>query len=171
VDAGGLDLSDVALGDSIAIQGVCHTVVAFDAKGFEVDTSAATLAVTTGLEAGRAVNLEKSLRLADRLGGHLVQGHVDGVATVAAFDDLGGSRRLAIEVDPALAPYIARKGSVAIDGVSLTVNAVQGPRFEVNVIPHTLAVTTLGALAPGAKVNVEVDLLARYVERLANAAK
>jgi len=150
---------------------VCHTVVAKDAGGFEVDTSRATLDVTTGLEAGRAVNLEKSLRLADRLGGHLVQGHVDGVGTVAAFDDLGGSWRLAIDAPAALSRYIARKGSIAVDGVSLTVNAVEGHRFEVNVIPHTLAVTTLATLARDRRVNLEVDLLARYLERMTNEAK
>jgi riboflavin synthase len=166
IDAPGFGLDDVALGDSISIQGVCHTVVAKDAAGFEVDTSRATLDVTTGLEAGRAVNLEKSLRLADRLGGHLVQGHVDGVGTVAAFDELGGSWRLAIDAPPALLRYIARKGSIAVDGVSLTVNAVEGSRFEVNIIPHTRAITTLSRLAPGARVNLEADLLARYLERM-----
>jgi len=165
VDAPGFGMEDVALGDSISIQGVCHTVVAKDAGGFEVDTSRATLDVTTGLEAGRAVNLEKSLRLADRLGGHLVQGHVDGVGTVAAFDDLGGSWRLAIDAPAALSRYIARKGSIAVDGVSLTVNAVEGHRFEVNVIPHTRAVTTFRSLGPGTQVNLEIDMLARYVER------
>ena len=166
VDAPGFGMDDVALGDSIAIQGVCRTVVAKDAGGFEVDTSRATLDVTTGLEQGRPVNLEKSLRLADRLGGHLVQGHVDAVGTVAAFEDLGGSWRLAIDAPAALARYLARKGSVAVDGVSLTVNAVDGHRFEVNVIPHTLAVTTLANLKAGARVNLEVDLLARYLERM-----
>jgi riboflavin synthase len=166
IDAPGFGLADVALGDSIAIQGVCHTVVAADATGFEVDTSRATLAVTTGLEAGRTVNLEKSLRLTDRLGGHLVSGHVDGVATVTSFEDLGGSWRLEMEAPADLARYIARKGSVAVDGVSLTVNAVVGPRFEVNVIPHTRAVTTLGRLGAGSRVNLEVDMTARYLERL-----
>jgi len=171
IDAPGFGMEDVVLGDSISIQGVCHTVVAKDAGGFEVDTSRATLDVTTGLETGRAVNLEKSLRLADRLGGHLVQGHVDGVGTVAAFDDLGGSWRLAIDAPAALSRYIARKGSIAVDGVSLTVNAVEGHRFEVNVIPHTLAVTTLATLARDRRVNLEVDLLARYLERMTNEAK
>jgi riboflavin synthase len=166
IAARGLDLSDVAIGDSIAIHGVCHTVVAKDAKSFEVDTSNATREVTTGLEAGRDVNLEKSLRLADRLGGHLVSGHVDGVGTVVAFDDLGGSSRLVVEAPAPLARYIARKGSICIDGVSLTVNAVDGTRFEVNLIPHTLAATTLGRLTQGARVNLEVDMLARYVERM-----
>ena len=166
IEAPGLGLDDVAIGDSIAIQGVCHTVVAKSANGFEVDTSRATLSVTSGLDKGRAVNLEKSLRLADRLGGHLVSGHVDGVGTVAACDELGGSARLAIDAPADLARYIARKGSIAVDGVSLTVNAVDGARFEVNLIPHTREVTTLGRLAKGERVNLEVDMMARYVERL-----
>lgn len=166
IDAPGFGMDDVGLGDSIAIQGVCHTVVARDAAGFEVDTSAATLAVTHGLGAGRPVNLEKSLRLADRIGGHLVSGHVDGVGTVVAFEDLGASWRLEVEAPAELARYIAKKGSVAIDGVSLTVNEVRGARFEINVIPHTRAVTTLGGLAAGSRVNVEVDMTARYLERL-----
>ena len=166
VKANGLDLSDVAIGDSIAIHGVCHTVVAKDANAFEVDTSDATRSVTTGLDRGRDVNLEKSLRLSDRLGGHLVSGHVDGVGTVKAFEDLGGSTRLVVEAPAALSRYLARKGSICVDGVSLTVNAVEGARFEVNVIPHTLAATTLGKLAAGARVNLEVDMIARYVERM-----
>jgi len=160
------DLHEVRIGDSIAIQGVCHTVVAKDAQAFEVDTSRATLDVTAGLEGGREVNLEKSLRLADRIDGHLVYGHVDGVGRVLAFDDLGGSARLRIEAPAAICRYIAKKGSIAVDGVSLTVNAVEGSTFEVNIIPHTKAVTTLRNLAPGARVNLEVDMLARYVERL-----
>jgi len=169
IDAPGFGMDDVALGDSIAIQGVCHTVVAKDANGFEVDTSRATLDVTTGLDPGRAVNLEKALRLADRLGGHLVQGHVDGVGTVVAFEELGGSWRLAIDAPAPLARYIARKGSIAVDGVSLTVNSVEGSRFEVNIIPHTLAVTTFGNLRSGERVNLEIDLFARYVERVMQA--
>ena len=160
------DLHEVRIGDSIAIQGVCHTVVAKDAQAFEVDTSRATLDVTAGLEGGREVNLEKSLRLADRIDGHLVYGHVDGVGRVLAFDDLGGSARLRIEAPAAICRYIAKKGSIAVDGVSLTVNAVEGSSFEVNIIPHTKAVTTLRNLAPGARVNLEVDMLARYVERM-----
>jgi len=166
IAANGLDLSDVAIGDSIAIHGVCHTVVAKEAHAFEVDTSNATRSVTAGLEQGRDVNLEKSLRLSDRLGGHLVSGHVDGVGVVTAFDDLGGSARLLIEAPAPLARYLARKGSICVDGVSLTVNAVDGARFEANVIPHTLAATTLGKLAAGARVNLEVDMIARYVERM-----
>ncbi len=166
IDAPGLGMDDVVPGDSIAIQGVCHTVVAKDAAGFDVDSSAATLQVTTGLEAGRDVNLEKSLRLADRIGGHLVSGHVDGVGAVVAFEDLGASWRLEIEAPPELSRYIAKKGSVAVDGVSLTVNEVRGARFEINIIPHTRAVTTLGRLAAGSRVNLEVDMTARYLERL-----
>ncbi|MGZ5661419.1 MAG: riboflavin synthase [Usitatibacter sp.] len=166
VEAPAFGMDDVAVGDSIAIQGACHTVVARDARGFEVDTSRATLAVTTGLEAGREVNLEKSLRLADRISGHLVAGHVDGVGTVTAFEDLGGSYRLEIDAPADLARFIARKGSIAVDGVSLTVNAVSGARFEVNLIPHTHAVTTLRHLGKGSRVNLEADLIARYVERI-----
>lgn len=169
IDAPGFGLEDVAIGDSIAIQGVCHTVVAKDAACFEVDSSRATLEVTTGLDAGRDVNLEKSLRLADRLGGHLVQGHVDGVGTVVAFDDLGGSYRLEVESPPELRKFLARKGAICVDGVSLTVNAAEGSRFEVNVIPHTRAVTTFRGLAAGSRVNLEVDMMARYVERILRA--
>jgi riboflavin synthase len=166
IDAPDFGLDDVGPGDSIAIQGVCHTVVAKDENGFDVDSSAATLRVTTGLEAGRRVNLEKSLRLADRIGGHLVSGHVDGVGAVTAYEDLGASWRLEVEAPAGLSRYIAKKGSVCVDGVSLTVNEVRGPRFEINVIPHTRAVTTLGALAAGSRVNLEVDMTARYLERL-----
>ena len=169
IDAAGLGMDDVAIGDSIAIQGVCHTVVSKSATGFEVDTSRATLSVTAGLEKGRDVNLEKSLRLSDRLGGHLVSGHVDGVGTVASCEELGGSARLVIDAPAGLARYIARKGSITVDGVSLTVNAVEGMRFEVNLIPHTRSVTTLGRLAKGERVNLEVDLIARYLERLLQA--
>ena len=166
IDVRDFGMEEVELGDSIAIQGICHTVVDRDLRGFEVDTSRATLDVTAGLESGREVNLEKSLRLSDRIDGHLVSGHVEGVGTVTVFDDLGGSFRLRIEAPPELARYIARKGSVAVDGVSLTVNAVEGAHFEVNIIPHTLEVTTLRNLAPGSRVNLEVDMLARYVERM-----
>jgi riboflavin synthase len=166
IDAPGFGLDDVAIGDSIAIQGVCHTVVAKSGDSFDVDTSHATLAVTNGLEAGREVNLEKSLRLADRLGGHLVSGHVDGVGHVIEMQELGGSARVVIQAPAALGKYIARKGSVAVDGVSLTINAVDDARFEVNLIPHTRAVTTLRHLAPRVRVNLEVDMIARYVERM-----
>jgi len=166
IDAAGLGMDDVAVGDSVCVQGVCLTVVERDGQGFRADVSAHTLSVTHGLAAGRAVNLEKSLRASDRLGGHIVAGHVDGVGRVTAFDDLGGSFRLEVEVPEPLARYVARKASVTVDGVSLTTNEVRGARFEVNLIPHTIAVTTLGALAVDEGVNVEVDLLARYVERL-----
>ncbi len=165
VEAPGLGLEDVAVGDSIAVQGVCLTVVAKDAGGFEADVSKATLAVTHGLAEGREVNLEKSLRMGDRIDGHLVAGHVDGVGKVVVLEDLGGSARLAIEAPPSLARLLAQKGSIAVDGVSLTVNAVEGARFEVNLIPHTRAVTTFRRLATGDCVNLEADMLARYVER------
>jgi len=166
IEAPGFGLDEVRIGDSIAIQGVCHTVVAKDANAFEVDTSRATLDVTAGLAQGREVNLEKSLRLSDRIDGHLVSGHVDGVGEVTAFEDLGGSVRMEIATPDDLSRYIARKGSIAVDGVSLTVNEVRGASFEVNLIPHTRAVTTLRHLAKGARVNLEVDMLARYVERM-----
>jgi riboflavin synthase len=167
IDAPGFGMDDVALGDSIALQGVCHTVVAKDAGGFEVDTSAATLAVTTGLHGGREVNLEKSLTLADRLGGHLVSGHVDGVGTVTAFDDLGGSWRLEIEMPPDLSRYVARKGSIAVDGVSLTVNARPAPDVvQISLIPFTLQATTLGERRVGDRVHVEGDMLGKYVAAL-----
>jgi riboflavin synthase len=166
IEAPGFGLDDVAIGDSIAIQGVCHTVVAGQSDAFEVDTSHATLAVTAGLEAGRDVNLEKSLRLSDRIDGHLVSGHVDGVGHVIELEELGGSARLVIQAPAALARYIARKGSITVDGVSLTVNGVDEARFEINIIPHTRAVTTFRHLAPRMRVNLEVDMLARYVERI-----
>ena len=171
IQAEELGLDDVKVGDSIALAGICHTVVARSGVAFDVDTSMATLAVTTGLAAGREVNLEKSLRLSDRIDGHLVSGHVDGVGKVTAVEELGGSARLEVEAPAELARYIARKGSITVDGVSLTVNRVEGARFEVNIIPHTRAVTTLGSLAIGAGVNLEVDMLARYVERLAGFTK
>lgn len=166
ISAPGFGLGDVKLGDSIAIAGICHTVVAKEGDSFEVDTSGATLQVTTGLEAGREVNLEKSLRLGERIDGHLVSGHVDGIAHVIEVQELGGSARVIFQAPAALARYIARKGSVTVDGVSLTVNAVDGERFEVNLIPHTRAITTLRHLAPRSRANLEVDMLARYVERL-----
>ena len=165
----GLDMHDVALGDSIAVSGVCLTVVAFDASGFEAEVSQATLDVVAGFAQGTAVNLEKALRLADRLGGHLMTGHVDGTGTVSRFEPVGDNRRLVIAAPPAIARYIARKGSVAVDGVSLTVNAVGGDAFEVNLIAHTLGATTLQQLKLGVRLNLEVDMLARYVERLHEA--
>lgn len=171
IDCAELGLEDVAVGDSIAVQGVCLTVVARDARGFEADVSRATLAVTHGLEAGREANLEKALRVGDRLDGHLVAGHVDGVGSVVSVEDLEGSARVVFEAPTEVARYVARKGSITVDGVSLTVNAVEGARFEVNLIPHTRAVTTLRGLAVGSRVNLEADLLARYVERALNMPK
>ena len=162
VDCGGLDMGDVAVGDSICVQGVCLTVTALTRRGFTADVSAETRRVTAGLERAGEVNLEKSLALGDKLGGHLVAGHVDGVGEVLHFEN--GIARIKAAKD--LARYIARKGSITIDGVSLTVNRVDGETFEVQLIPHTLKVTTLGRLKPGAKVNLEADLVARYVERL-----
>ena len=166
VDAGRLGLKDVAVGDSIAVNGVCLTVVARRAHAFEVHVSRATLACTSGFAAGGRVNLEKALRLSDRLGGHLMSGHVDGVGTVTRTKAAGGNRLLAVAAPKALAKYVARKGSIAVNGVSLTVNEADGVAFAVNLIPHTLAATNLGALRAGDKVNLEVDLVARYVERL-----
>lgn len=166
IEAGGLELGDVRIGDSIAVDGVCLTVTELAAAAFGVDVSPETLRCTAGFEHGRAVNLEKALRLADRLGGHLVSGHVDGIGTVERFEPLGDNRLLAVRTPIELARYVARKGSITINGVSLTVNELEGARFEVNLIPHTLAQTNLHALAPGARVNLEVDLVARYVERL-----
>jgi len=168
LDAASLDVGDVAVGDSIALRGCCLTVVEREEHRLAFDVSAATLSCTTGLRAPGLVNLEKALRAGDRLGGHLMSGHVDGVGRVQALDAVGdaGSVTLAIDAPPALARFIAPKGSIAVDGVSLTVNTVEGTRFAVNLIPHTLAVTTLGQLAPGQSVNLEVDMLARYVARL-----
>ncbi len=166
VDTGALDLADVKIGDSIAVDGVCLTVVAHAGKQLEFDVSRETLACTAGFMQGAHVNLEKSLRLADRLGGHLVSGHVDGIGSVVRFDAVGDNRRLVVDAPREIAKYIARKGSIAVNGVSLTVNAVEGARFEINLIPHTLAATNLRALTIATKVNVEVDLLARYAERL-----
>ena len=171
IEADALPLDDTKIGDSIAVQGTCLTVVALDARGFEADVSRATLAVTNGLVRGAEVNLEKSLRVGDRVDGHLVSGHVDGVGHVLEVQELGGSARVVIEAPAALARYIAAKGSVAVDGVSLTVNAVKGGQFEVNLIPHTRAVTAFRGLAAGARVNIEVDMLARYVERMLHEPK
>lgn len=168
VGSGALAMDDVALGDSIAVNGVCLTVVKFSPGMFAVDVSRETLDCTTGFAEGRRVNLEKALRLADRLGGHLVSGHVDGVGKVRHFVAHGESTLLAVHAPQELARYIARKGSIAVDGVSLTVNAVHGSEFEVNLIPHTLAATAFQELAPGAAVNLEVDMIARYVERVTN---
>jgi len=168
VATGKLDISAVRPGDSIAVNGVCLTVVTMGAGNFSADVSAETLRCTTfaGAKIGDTVNLEKALTLGTPLGGHLVSGHVDGVATVSARAEVGGSLRLTFTVPAPLAKYIAAKGSICIDGVSLTVNVVDGAAFEVNLVPHTLQETNLGRLAIGDGVNVEVDLVARYLERL-----
>lgn len=162
------DLGDVAIGASISCAGCCLTVVEKGDSSFTVDVSRETLSATTlgDWAEGTRINLETALKLGDELGGHLVSGHVDGVARLTARRPDGESVRLTFEVPPALARFIASKGSVAVDGVSLTVNEVEGATFGVNVIPHTLAETTLGGLEEGAAVNLEIDLLARYVARL-----
>jgi riboflavin synthase len=166
IDAGGLDMSDVAIGDSIACNGVCLTVTSLMPKGFTVDVSQETLRVTVGFAAGNAVNLEKSLRLSDRLGGHLVCGHVDGSGEVTTIKPVDGNREITFRFPAELGRYIARKGSIAINGVSLTVNVVTTDTFTLNLIPHTLAVTNLKDLKQGDRVNLEIDLVARYVERM-----
>jgi riboflavin synthase len=171
VDAGAFAEKDIAVGDSIALNGCCLTVVAIDAGTMRFDVSSETLRCTTGLDRIGAVNMEKALRFSDRLGGHLMSGHVDGVGVVQRAEPVaeGGSVLLEVAVPSELARFVAPKGSIAIDGVSLTVNAVHARHFSVNLIPHTLAVTSLGALRAGARVNLEVDLIARYVERLNRA--
>jgi riboflavin synthase len=171
VDAGGLDISGAGIGDSIAIQGACMTVAALPAPGcFDVDVSRESLRRTAGLDRAGEVNLEKSLRAGDQIGGHLVSGHVDGLGTITRFDPAGESRELVIRVPAALARYFAYKGSVAVNGISLTVNRVedtaQGCEISINVIPHTQAVTTLRDARVGDHVNIEVDTIARYVERM-----
>lgn len=170
VEAPDLEMEDVAIGDSIAHGGVCLTVIEKAGSRYKVDVSRETLACTVGLEGLHEVNLEKALRLVDRLGGHLVSGHVDGVGEVIRFAPLGESHELVIRVPQALAKYVAQKGSLAVDGVSLTVNrvvdGVAGTDVSINLIPHTVAVTTLRRLVAGHRVNLEIDLIARYVERM-----
>lgn len=170
IDVGSMPMQDVALGDSIAINGACMTVVEKTPQGFVVDVSRESLNHTVGLDATGEVNLEKALTLADRLGGHLVSGHVDGLGTVCKFEPVGESWELVIEAPLALAKYLAYKGSIVVNGVSLTVNRVEdvatGCRFSINLIPHTIEVTVLKHLKVGAKANLEIDLIARYVERM-----
>jgi riboflavin synthase len=166
IEAEAIRFRDVAIGDSIAVNGACLTVVARGRKSCSVDVSRETLRCTAGLDEPGEVNLEKALRLSDRLGGHFVLGHVDGVGKVVRIEPAGANRILAIRAPRGLIRYIARKGSIAVHGVSLTVNAVRGTEFEVNLIPHTLRVTTLGRFPVGGRVNLEVDPLARYAERL-----
>ena len=170
IDAGALGLDDVALGDSIAIQGACMTVVAHAGNTFEVEVSRESLSKTAGLGEAGEVNLEKALSLSTKLGGHLVAGHVDGLGEVRTFAPAGESWELVVRAPRALAKYLAYKGSVTVNGVSLTVNQVidgpEGADFSINLIAHTIAATTLKALRPGAAVNLEIDLIARYVERM-----
>lgn len=168
-----LPLDAVRSGDSIAVSGVCLTVVEHDARGFAADVSNETLSLTTlgDLAPGSRVNLEPALRAGDPLGGHLVSGHVDGIGRVVSLAQDARSWRIRFEAPPGLARYIARKGSIAIDGVSLTVNEVEGSEFGINIIPHTFEVTTIGGYAPGRRVNLEIDAIARYVERLMGAGE
>jgi len=171
VDVGELDVGDVAIGDSISVSGVCLTVVTLADRHFSADVSVETLSRTTlgGLRSGDRVNLEKSLRLSDRLGGHLVSGHVDAIGRVLAVENDARSQRWSFEVAAPLSRYIAEKGSICIDGVSLTVNQTGARQFGVSLIPHTVAMTTFQDKRAGDPVNIEVDLIARYLERLAQA--
>lgn len=179
IDAGGLPLGDVALGDSISINGACMTVVEKSGNQFAVDVSRESLNRTAGLDAPGEVNLEKALTLAERLGGHLVSGHVDGLGLVHRFEPVGESVELVIDAPHELGKFLAYKGSVVVNGVSLTVNRVEDLeadgakvcRFSINLIPHTIAVTTLKHLRAGARVNLEIDLIARYVERMLSAGR
>jgi riboflavin synthase len=168
IDARGLDLAGVAVGDSVSVQGVCLTAVRKTGSAFYADVSRETLLKTTlgSLAVGARVNLEPSLRAGDPLGGHLVSGHVDGVARLTAKRQEARSWRMEFELPTALTRFVAAKGSICIDGVSLTVNEVDGHRFDVNVIPHTLRATTLGDLAVGDGANIEIDVIARYLDRL-----
>ncbi|KVN38082.1 riboflavin synthase subunit alpha [Burkholderia pyrrocinia] len=175
VKAGELDLADVALGDSIAIQGACMTVIEKSADAFDVEVSRESLNRTVGLAAPGDVNLEKALRAHDRLGGHIVSGHVDGLGTVSHFAPVGESHELRIVAPRELGRYLAYKGSITVNGVSLTVNSVadsaDGCEFSINLIPHTVDVTTLRHLKAGSTVNLEVDMIARYVERMLSASQ
>ncbi|MFO1465620.1 MAG: riboflavin synthase [Steroidobacteraceae bacterium] len=168
IEADALDLSRTRLGDSISVQGVCLTVIGLDTGRFDADVSRETLSKTTlgRLRGGDVVNLEPALRAGDPLGGHLVSGHVDGVGTLLSAREDARSWRMEFELPAPLARYVAAKGSICLDGVSLTVNAVQGRRFDVNIIPHTFEVTSLGRRRVGDEVNVEIDLIARYLDRL-----
>jgi riboflavin synthase len=174
IEAGGLDLAGVGLGDSIAVQGACMTVVALDATGFEIDVSRESLDLTVGLDREGEVNLEKSLRIGDAIGGHLVSGHVDGLGVVLRFEPAGESRELVIRAPKKMAKYLAYKGSVTVNGISLTVNRVAddnaGCDISINVIPHTQTVTTLRNVRAGDKVNLEIDMIARYVERMVSTS-
>lgn len=167
-DTAGISLADIELGGSIAVSGVCPTATRFDAASFAADVSRETLSLTTlgDRVVGSRVNLEKALLAGQALGGHYVTGHVDGVGEMVSRHDDARSVRMEFQVPSELARYVARKGSICIDGVSLTVNGARGDRFDVNLVPHTLEVTTLGGLQSGSRVNLEVDIIARYVERM-----
>ena len=166
INVGALEMSDVQIGDSIAVNGVCLTAVSSGQHHFEAHVSKETLNCTVGLDSAREVNLEKALRLSDRLGGHLVSGHVDGVGQIVRFEAVGDCWLLVVRAPHGLSRYIAIKGSIAIDGDSLTVNSVEKDTFSMNLIPHSLENTTLKHLGVGSRVNLEVDLIARYVERM-----
>jgi riboflavin synthase len=168
IETGGVPLGDVAIGGSIAVNGCCLTAIELEPAAFAADLSRETLSLTTAGEwsTGSPVNLEKALTAGQALGGHYVTGHVDGVGRVLSRHDDARSVRVEFEVPPELARYVARKGSICVDGVSLTVNGVAGSRFDVNLVPHTLEVTILAGYRPGTRVNLEVDIIARYLERL-----
>ncbi len=171
IEVGVLDMSDVRTGDSIAVNGVCLTAIKFDATSFEAHVSKETLNCTVGLDSPKIINLEKALQLSERLGGHLVSGHVDGVGQVVRFESVGECWLLMVRAPHNISRYIAVKGSIAIDGVSLTVNSIEKDVFSMNLIPHTLEKTSLQYLGVGSRVNLEVDLIARYVERMTQWGK
>ncbi len=171
VDAGQLDVSDVPLGGSIAVNGVCLTAIGFISNTVEFDVSPETMEVTIGFTEGDEVNLEKSMRLSDRLGGHLVTGHIDMIGEVSSIDIDNDNYEVQIVYPKLLAPYISRKGSIAVNGVSLTVNSISNYSFSVNLIPHTWSETSLRKLGIKSKVNLEVDLVARYVERMLSISR
>ncbi len=171
IEVAGLDMSDVRTGDSIAVNGVCLTAIKFNATSFEAHVSKETLNCTVGLDSPKIINLEKALQLSERLGGHLVSGHVDGVGQVVRFESLGDCWLLMVRAPHNISRYIAVKGSIAIDGVSLTVNTIEKDVFSMNLIPHTLENTSLQYLGVGSRVNLEVDLIARYVERMTQWGK
>lgn len=168
IDVGSLPFADAALGESIAVNGCCLTVVAFDSESFAVDASNETLALTTlgGLHAGAALNLERAMQVQDRFGGHIVSGHVDGVGRVIDIQPDARAQRWRFDMPPSLAKYVAKKGSICVDGVSLTVNTADNDGFEVALIPHTISHTAFAHTRVGDAVNLEIDLVARYVERL-----
>lgn len=166
INVGSLNISDIKEGDSIAVNGVCLTATHIDKTHFQADVSKETLNITTGLDKITSINLETALRFNDYLGGHLVSGHVDGVGTVQQFSPVNNCWQLTIEAPHAISKYIARKGSICVNGVSLTVNTIEKDTFSVNIIPHTIEKTTLGSLKPGSHVNLEIDQIARYVERM-----